>query len=265
MIKDDWFKYQECGSFFGPFYQVGDSSKEGYMQRKKMSLDQRTKREVDGLIRLMNLEKDLSILDVPCGYGRHIQMFYDLGYSLSGLDINKYYVDGIKKKYGEFVDVRCGEMKKMPYDNDSFDAVINMFFSFGFYCEERDNIECMREMYRVLKNNGKLAVHTDVNISRICSGEYHFKEERSLCGNSKLIINETYDKKNSRLNGVWSILDENGIGKAYEYSMRVYSVEEYKMMGYCVGFQNVNVFGSFDCESEMYDPSSEEVILVFQK
>ena len=49
---------------------------------------QRAKKEVNFLIRILKLQKDHSILDVPCGTGRYSLIFALKGYSIVGLDIN---------------------------------------------------------------------------------------------------------------------------------------------------------------------------------
>lgn len=265
MIKKDWFKYCCDGSFFGPFYMTGDASSEGYLIEQKISLEERTDREVNGLIRLMQIDNKSKILDVPCGYGRHIKKLSSMGYVVDGLDINEYYVDIINEKSFVSSKVICGEMNDMPFDDNVYDAVINMFLSFGFYYDEVENISAMREMYRVLKKGGKLLIHSDVNVEQIHSGDYKYEEERRLPDAGKLIINEKYNEIKKRLNGVWSILNADGIGNAYEYSMRVYSVDEYMMMGRCVGFNNIEVYGSFDVTKEAFSSLSQEVILIFQK
>jgi hypothetical protein len=48
----------------------GDDSLEGFLTTPQ-TLSMRTAREADGIIRLLSLRPGASILDCPCGYGRH--------------------------------------------------------------------------------------------------------------------------------------------------------------------------------------------------
>ena len=65
MIASKW--WHEAAGFFGDFYADGDRSQEGHVAAKKMSLDERTAREVDGVVRLLSLKPRQRVLDVPCG------------------------------------------------------------------------------------------------------------------------------------------------------------------------------------------------------
>jgi ubiquinone/menaquinone biosynthesis C-methylase UbiE len=264
-MNKDWYKYNSSGSFFGSFYKRGDSSLGGYLRDRKLTITERTTREVDGIIRLLGLNINHKLLDVPCGYGRHLRRFVEMGYNVTGVDININFIDNLINDLGTNSNVFQGEMLKLPLESTQYDAVINMFFSFGFYDNDCDNIQCMREMYRVLKKSGQLLIHSDVNMKKIYDGSYLFNEERALSDGGKLLIGEKYDKETKRLNGVWTILKNTGVGEAYEYSMRVYSVDEYEMMGRCAGFRDVKVYGSFDIQNQYFDESSEEIIIVFQK
>ncbi|CAF4819188.1 unnamed protein product [Rotaria sp. Silwood2] len=70
-------------------------------------------------------------------------------------------------------------MIDINYDNE-FDAVINMFYSFGFFETDEENNQVLQNFYNALKPGGKFLFHTDVNIPRILSGKYKEDETRHL-------------------------------------------------------------------------------------
>lgn len=259
----DWYKFSKEGSFFGQFYVKGDHSIEGFLSEKKLLNKERTAIEVNGLIDILNLrnKKKSKILDAPCGYGRHVKKLANLGYSVYGVDINPYFVD-IVKKIPNIKDVKQCELNNLAYSDEKFNIVINMFYSFGFYENEADNIKTIKEFYRVLKKDGKLLLHTDVNMNRIKNKLYKFHEVRNLESGKKLYINEFYNKKNKRIDGEWRISDNKGSQNKHNYSMRVYTVEEYFEIFKIAGFKNIEVYSSFDSTNRNFNKGSEELIFV---
>jgi len=263
----DWYKYTEEGSFFGDFYIKGDHSLEGHIIDTPMSNAQRTDLEIKGLIDILKIDNNfnISILDAPCGYGRHTKVLVEKGYQVSCLDINPAFLKRIKENIPNIINVKECELKEIHYEDNSFDIAINMFYSFGFYTNEYLNIQTAKEFYRVLKPGGKFLLHTDVNMNRIETGTYKLQEIRTLEDGGKLFINETYNKNTKRIDGAWSILDNAGHGSAHEYSMRVYSKEEFEMLFRCVGFSKIEIYGSFNNENREYTDNSEEIIFVCTK
>ena len=111
-LLKEWYKYDSKGSFFGPFYRKGDCSREGYLVNNNMTLEERTTREVEGVLRIAGDllgKKKLSILDAPCGYGRHAREFLSRGHRVSVADINKYYIDGLLKEVDALEESRVCE------------------------------------------------------------------------------------------------------------------------------------------------------------
>ena len=47
--------WREDYGFFGDFYMDGDNSKEGYLIGKKQNLGERTITEVDGIVKILEL------------------------------------------------------------------------------------------------------------------------------------------------------------------------------------------------------------------
>ena len=79
-----WF--EDGGGFFGRYYIEGDNSIEGYL-RNPMTLEERTQREIDGVVKLLDLRAGDRVLDCPCGYGRHSPELGSRGFDGVGCDI----------------------------------------------------------------------------------------------------------------------------------------------------------------------------------
>jgi len=125
---------------------------EGLALRKK---PEQTRSELHFLKKLLN--KKQRILDLACGYGRFTIPLAKAGYNVEGLDLSPNLLEKAKnnarkeKLKIKFVE---GDMTKLPYANETFDAIICMWSAFIELTDEKDQIKALNEMLRVLKNKG---------------------------------------------------------------------------------------------------------------
>jgi len=242
----------------------GDASKEGYLIKNKQSLDERTKTEVDGIVRLLSLEKGSEILDCPCGYGRHSIGLARRGFIMTGSDINSVHLqEAIEDTRKNFLKITFNKenMIDLKYISE-FDAVINMFISFGFFETDEENEKVLKNFYNALRPGGKFLMHTDVNVPRILAGKYKENEERSLVAGKTLRIIDSYSPETKRVNGIWIIKDGDR-EKKKNYSIRVYTREEFEEMCKKIGFSSVATYSDWDGAG--YSEDAEVMIMVAMK
>jgi ubiquinone/menaquinone biosynthesis C-methylase UbiE len=122
---------------------------------------QRDRREVARLMEILALPSGARILDVPCGQGRHAHLLAEAGFDVDGLDYSKDLLDRAKKR-GTASTLRYtqGDMRRLPGRwTGRFDAVVNLFTSFGFFVDPNDDVRVIEEFARVLKPGGILVWH----------------------------------------------------------------------------------------------------------
>lgn len=274
-IPFDWWKPEEEGGFFGRNYKKGDNSQQGPFLYNCITLEQRTKREVAGVIRTLALTPGHLVIDVPCGYGRHSIRLAEHGIRVIGVDLNEYFLnvarESMKAKAIDpaLLEFKKGDMRDLVecVPDSSADAVINMFTSFGFFNEE-DNKRVLREANRMLKNGGKLLIHFDYNYHRIVSGRIKVDQpcQRDLEDNYKLVVVEDYDEVSKRINGYWWIGDgPESENFQRHYSLRVYSPEEITEALTSYGFSRTRVFGDFDFPERGLDFADQEMVVLAEK
>ena len=103
------------------------------------------------------LKKDWKILDLACGYGRFSIPLAALGYRVVGIDITPIFIERAKeeaKRRNLNIDFRVGDMKSLPYEENSFDSVICMWNAFSELAQDQDQIKAIAEIFRVLKRGG---------------------------------------------------------------------------------------------------------------
>ena len=113
------------------------------------------------LVDLLALPDGSRLLDVPCGQGRHAHLLAEFGYDVDGLDYSKELLDVARKRgTGARLRYTRGDMRSMPSRwTRSFDAVLNLFTSFGFFEHPSDDARVITEFARVLKPGGTLVWH----------------------------------------------------------------------------------------------------------
>lgn len=252
------------GGFFGRKYIEGDNSLEGYLSTPK-TLQERTNQEIEGVIKLLDLQENQSILDCPCGYGRHSIVLAKRGFEVIGIDINSQELEVAQCQADSFENLQFikQDMRHLKFKNE-FDAVVNMFYSFGFFETEAENFQVLQNFYNALQPRGKFLMHTDVNVPRILSGKYKFTDARQLQNDRKLEILESYDPIENRMNGQWSFINSDGTREeTTPYSVRVYSFREFSSLCQAVGFRKIRGYGSWDGSQLTHD--SEDMLVVAEK
>jgi len=122
---------------------------------------ERDRHETARLIELLELPVGSRILDVPCGQGRHAHLFAESGYDVDGLDYSNELLAAARRRgTGKALRYTRGDMRKMPARwSRRFDAVVNLFTSFGFFAHPSDDVRVIGEFARVLKPGGILIWH----------------------------------------------------------------------------------------------------------
>ena len=91
--------------------------------------------EVEMIVKLLQLEKQERILDICCGIGRHSLELSRHGFEVVGVDRTSRFIEKARQEAGrsdlgaEFI---VGDMREYCVPT-SFDIVINLFGSFGYF------------------------------------------------------------------------------------------------------------------------------------
>lgn len=100
----------------------------------------------------IGLQKNDRILDLACGRGRHAKYLYRKGFDVTGVDLSEESIAYAKEYERPNLHFEVHNMLE-PYP-DTFDAVFNLFTSFGYFEQEKDNLRTIRAIKESLKPNG---------------------------------------------------------------------------------------------------------------
>jgi len=117
--------------------------------------------QVGRLMEILALPSGSRILDAPCGQGRHAHLLAEAGYQVTGLDYSQPLIDLARERgTGRTLKYVVGDMRKLPAQwTGKFDAVVNLFTSFGFFTDPADDARAIHEFGRMLKPGGQLVWH----------------------------------------------------------------------------------------------------------
>ncbi len=101
---------------------------------------------------------EAKILDVGCGYGRILDVLYQEGYrELTGADISEGMVERGKRLY-PYLDLLAAAGDDLPFEDESFDAVILFAVLTGVVYEDAQR-RILKEIRRVLRPGGMIYVN----------------------------------------------------------------------------------------------------------
>ena len=246
-----------------------------YLLLKSITPAERTTKEVDGILKLCELNKimppdksNFKILDSCCGYGRHAIELSARGFQcIAGIDLSPTLISKAKKiektcntkAYPEFT---AGNIVKMPYDNSYFDLVLNLWTSFGLYSEE-DNKRCLKEINRVLRKKGFIFFDLHNLYHFFISGRLgnHYYKEGSLL----YLEDVSYEPLTGREETKAEFYYKGILKHSYFLSVRRYTLTEFKSLLEETGFEFISVYGDFDGSPFSVSPPSKRMIVIAQK
>lgn len=100
------------------------------------------------------------VLDIGCGLGREAFALCEKNFDVTGIDISQGVIDEVRlaaKRNKHDIPFLCYKGRELPFNDDSFDAVIIWAQTFGLLYGDDYKKQFLAECRRVLKENGLLS------------------------------------------------------------------------------------------------------------
>lgn len=202
---------------------------------------------------LLCLSKANHVLDLPCGKGRHAVFLNSLGYRVTGKDLSKNSIKAAKPFENDTLNFEVHDMRK-PLKR-KYDAIFNLFTSFGYFEEDREDLLILEHIKKGLKPNGFFVF--DFLNAIVVKANLVSKEIKNVEGITFHITREI-------INGfIIKNISFFAEGKEHTYTERVKYLDIEKMTYYLnkVGFTIIHTFGDYQLNS--FNPEhSNRLILV---
>jgi SAM-dependent methyltransferase len=192
-------------------------------------------RDVDAILRMLDLPAGSSILEVGCGEGRLIREFARRGYRATGVDRSGEMIDAaMAKNSGDApaVSYYAGDVRDMKADSP-FDGAFSWYTSFG-YEDDAGNLEVLRAIRAQLKSGGRFAIDVTNRDFLVRNLRETMVFER---GDNFLIERLSYDTKTSRMRND-RVYIRSGVRRV-TFSLRLYGCTELSELLLRTGFGSV--------------------------
>jgi SAM-dependent methyltransferase len=221
---------------------------------------ERVRREVDFIVKALDLPAGAKVLDLCCGQGRHSLELARRGFQVVGVDLSEALLYAARKRAeseGLSVTFLHCDMREIDFA-DEFDAVINMFTSFGYLESEAEDEKVLGKVAQALKSGGKFlldVVNRDRLVRDFQAREWHAADEGWL-----VLEERTFDHLSGRMETRWVCVARDGVRYERLSSVRLYTASELRTMLERAGLKVTNLFGDYDGSPYSWD--SQRLIVV---
>lgn len=207
------------------------------------------------LILFLELEKGNRILDLPCGKGRHSVFLNSQGFDVVGADLSKNSIDFAKRFENKTLQFRVHDMRHVI--SKKYKAIFNLFTSFGYFDEDRSNIDVLKNFKNAIESDGHIVIDF-LNIEKIKNNLK--KEEVFEKGGIEFHV-KRYIQNNFLIKNI-SFNTEN---KDHNYMEKVHclTLEKAKEFAMEAKLDIKHLFGTYDLKP--FDKiTSDRLILILQ-
>lgn len=205
---------------------------------------------------LLELRSGDAVLDVPIGTGRIALPLARRGAVLTGVDLYEEVLsEAVQAFAAEGLELRShrADMRALP--DGPFDAVVNMWGSFGYFGDAGDQAFA-EAAARVLSPGGRLLIEGP-GLEAMAS---MWRTDRFVrVGDHRLGEEMRYDPYTGQTMSTWTFLIDGAV-HTREFRIRVYSGPEMVRMLRAAGFVDVQLYG--DLHGAPYGIGAERMVVV---
>ncbi|MFN8416475.1 MAG: class I SAM-dependent methyltransferase [Cytophagaceae bacterium] len=212
---------------------------------------------IKSLMNYLPLTQQATVLDMPCGKGRHANYLASLGYHVVGADLSPNSIEQARQEAQDTAVFTVHDIREAAWEED-FDVVLNLFTSLGYFDSTEDDQAAFQTLSQAVKKEGYLVVDF-FNAHKVIS--QLVAENTVDRGDVQFQLTRRYDGK-----FIHKDIKFTDKGRAYQFSERVraFYKEDFMAFSKFVGLQLIETFGSYRLES--FDKeNSDRLILIFKK
>ena len=112
---------------------------------------------IDNLEKTLHFKQSDAFLDLACGKGRHSIYLNSKGYDVTGIDLSQNNIEAANQSQNKHLHFFVHDMRE-TFRPNSFDFVLNLFTSFGYFEDNYDNFRAIKAISENLKSGGKLVL-----------------------------------------------------------------------------------------------------------
>jgi SAM-dependent methyltransferase len=210
---------------------------------------------MDNLTNYLNLPEDAKILDLACGKGRHSVYLNQLGYDVTGADLSKHSIEAAQKYSNDTLHFEVHDMRE-PFEQ-KFDAIFNLFTSFGYFENESDNVTTLKAICESLSEYG-FGVIDFMNVNKVIENivPNEVKTVEGIDFHIKRFVIDNY---------IYKEIDFEDKGEQFHFveKVKAFTLQDFEAMMEEAGIYLLDTFGDYKLR-KFYKNESERLIMIFK-
>jgi len=220
--------------------------------------------EAGFVVKLLGLRPDDVVLDLCSGQGRHSVPWAAAGLRVTALDMSRQYLAlaaDAAREAGVDLETVHADMREIPFDSH-FDAVVNMFSSFGYLESEAENARVLMAVRRALKPDG-VALFDLLNRDWVIAN-YETEDSHADPDGTRYLEHRRLDLETSRNHVSFTVVSPDGTRREVDgHHIRLYTLREVRGMLDAAGLQYEGVHGGY--EHETYGIETRRMIVIARR
>jgi len=238
----DWFKNWFNSKYYHILYKNRDEQEAVFFLNK--------------IINHIKLKKG-KVLDVACGKGRHAKYLNKIGLNVVGIDLSKNSIYFAKKYENEKLKFYVHDMRNVFKENE-YNLVTNLFTSFGYFEDHKDEQKAINSMAKNLKKEGMLLIDF-MNVKKVIN---------SLIPSEKKIIDDINFNIKRSFNENYIIKDieiiDKEINLKFQEKVRTLTLIDFSKMLEKANLKIIDLFGDYSL-SDFNALHSDRLIILAMK
>jgi SAM-dependent methyltransferase len=210
---------------------------------------------MDNLTHYLNLPEKAKVLDLACGKGRHSIYLNQLGYEVVGADLSANSIAEANKNQNKTLHFQVHDMRETF--EDKFDAIFNLFTSFGYFENDEDNLTTLKAMKDSLTEHG-FAVIDFMNVNQVIANlvPKEIKIVENIHFHIKRYVNDGH---------IYKEIDFEDQGEKFHFTEKVkaLTLQDFEEMMEQAGIFLLDIFGDYKLK-KFHKTDSERLIMIFK-
>ncbi|CAH0335306.1 hypothetical protein FVB9288_00942 [Flavobacterium sp. CECT 9288] len=210
---------------------------------------------MDNLTHYLNLPENAKVLDLACGKGRHSIYLNQLGFTVLGADLSENSIAEANKNANEKLQFKVHDMRE-PFE-EKFDAIFNLFTSFGYFESDEDNLTTLIAIKESLSEYG-FAVIDFMNVPNVI--------ETLVPTETKTVDGIDFHITRYLKEGhIYKEIDFEDKGQKYHFTEKVkaLTLKDFEELMEQAGIYLLDTFGDYKLK-KFHKTESERLIMIFK-
>ena len=210
---------------------------------------------MDNLTHYLNLPEKAKVLDLCCGKGRHAIYLNQLGFDVLGADLSENSIAEANKNQNKNLHFQVHDMREKF--EDKFDAIFNLFTSFGYFENDEDNLTTLIAIKESLTEHG-FAVIDFMNVNQVIANlvPEEVKKVEGIDFHIKRYVSDGH---------IYKEIDFEDKGHNFHFTEKVkaLTLTDFESMMGEAGIYLLDIFGDYKLK-KFHKTESERLIMIFK-